>query len=195
MTKQYAAVGIFAEDDSVEKVPVPDDMNEVLAKLDAIVDKYEQGDVLSPEDHAIVASYLPVVGVDDTDHTEFDALIGTGSFEFDRSEDGLDVHVDGNCGCHSTGEGRIEWWSEMGVAKTGGDTAIKAFDFTMRGASFGMGPSGKMKMIYKRDFTREFINADAARMSFNDRYVFIQWGFFFSCTCTLTTDKGDITIR
>ena len=65
----------------------------------------------------------------------------------------------------------------------------------LRGASFGMGPSGKMKTIYKRDFTREFINADAARMSFNDRYVFIQWGFFFSCTCTLTTDKGDITIR
>ena len=195
MANSIAAVGIFADDASIPSVDVPQDLNEVVDTLNKIVDKYETGDVISDEDKAIVKSYLQAIGVDETSLSSYDALIGTGKFEFDRSELGLDVHVNGYCGCEDSGEGRIVYMDEMNITKTGGDTEIRAFDFTMRGASFGMGPSGQMKLIYKREFKRDFAGGDSAGMSFFDRYTLTTWGFFFSCTCKLTTSKGDIIIR
>ncbi|NHM13633.1 hypothetical protein [Xiamenia xianingshaonis] len=195
MVNTVAAIGTFGDDGAPSTVAVPDDINEVLDTLNAIVDKYNMGDVLSDEDHQIVKAYLPAIGVEETSMSAYDALLGSGSFKFNRADKGLELLVQGDLGCRDSGEARIEWWGTIDVQKTSGDTVIKGYDVTFRGASFGMGPTGKMKLIYKRDFDREFPACDQVSSSFTDRFSFTQWGFFFSVSCDLTTNEGDIVIR
>lgn len=195
MANTVAAIGTFGDDGNPSSVAVPQDIEEILDTLNGIVDKYGTGEVLSDEDHQIVKAYLPAIGVEETSMSAYDALIGTGSFKFDRQDKGVEVSVQGDMGCRDSGEGRIEWWGAINLNKTGGQTFIKKYDVTFRGASFGMGPTGKMKLIYKRDFSREFPAGDEVFASFDDRFSFTQWGFFFSVSCRLTTSEGDIIIR
>ena len=195
MPNTIAAIGTFGDDGAPSTVTVPSDIEEVLDALNKIVDKYNMGDVLSDEDHQIVKAYLPAIGVDETSMSAYDALLGQGSYKFERADKGLEVLVQGDLGCRDSGEARIEWWGTVDIQKTGGDTFIKDYDITFRGASFGMGPTGKMKLIYKRDFSREFPGCDHVFSAFDDRFSFTQWGFFFSVSATMTTDKGDIEIH
>ena len=67
--------------------------------------------------------------------------------------------------------------------------------FTFQGAGFGLGPTGVMKLIYKRDFSRDFGASDSAAASFFDRYTLTQWGFYYTSTCEVLTDKGTIVVR
>ena len=192
--KSFAAVGVFAESEEGVSVAVPESIDEITAALNELVDRYEMGEVISEEDQAIVKAYLPVVGTDECSLSADNSLVGEGQFEYDLSESGCDLHVKGALGCKGVGENRIEWWGDMSVAKTGGDTAITNFEFTFRGACFGVGPTGVMKMIYKREFTRDFNASEAASGSFFDRYTLTQWGFYFTGTCKLSTSKGDIVV-
>lgn len=193
--KAYAAVATFAQSEDAGSVEIPSDINEVLATLDAIVDKYDMGDAISDEDQAIVKAYLPAVGVDASELSQDNALVGEGSYAFDKSELGCDLHAEGRMGCKGAGEGRIEWWADMAVTKTGGDTRIANFKFTFRGAGFGVGPTGVMKLIYKRGFTRDFNANESAAGSFFDRYTLTQWGFYYTSECEVLTDKGTIVVR
>lgn len=192
--KAFAAVGAFADDGSENTVTVPGNVAEVIAALDEIVAKYDMGEALSEEDKAIVKAYLPAIGADDTSLSADNAFVGEGSFAFDHSELGCDVHVEGKAGCRGVGEGRIEWSNEMSVTKTGGTTDITDFAFRFQGVGFGVGPTGIMKVIYKRDFSRAFEASESAFASIIDRYTLIQWGFYYKATCKLSTSKGDITI-
>ncbi len=195
MANTVAAIGTFGDDGAPSTVEVPQDIYQVLDTINEIVDKYGTGEVLSEEDKQIVKAYLPAIGVEETSLSAYNALIGSGSFKFDKQDKGVDVLVQGDLGCRDSGEGRIEWWGTMDLQKTGGETDISKFDVTFRGASFGMGPTGKMKLIYKRDFSRDFPAGDKVFTAFDDRFTFTQWGFFFSVTSTLSTSEGDITIR
>lgn len=190
-----AAVGAFQDDGSIPRVDVPSDKSEVIAKLDEITNKYTTGEVLSDEDRSIVASYLPAVGVQETSTSSHDALIGQGAFSFDRSIDGLDVHAEGDAGCKDSGEGRIEYWNTLRVKKTGGDVEILKMNFKFRGMGFGVGPTGAMKVLYDREFSREFEYTDSALSSFDDRYTLMQWGFYFTSECVISTNVGDIVIK
>lgn len=192
--KSFAAVATFAEDEAASSVTVPSDMTEVRAKIDEIVAKYGMGDALSEEDKTIVKAYLPAIGSDTTEVSPDNALVGMGAYSFEVSELGCDLKASGNMGCKGTGEGRIEWWADMSVAKAGGDTRILGMKYTFGGVSFGTGPSGVMKVIYKREFSREFEGVDASAASFDDRYTFTQWGYYFTSKCEITTDKGTIVV-
>lgn len=194
-TKQFAAVGTFADDGTENTVAVPEDIAEVLAKMDEIADKYEMGDVLSEEDNAIVKAYLPAVGVDESGLSADNAFVGSGSFAFDRSELGCDVHAEGEMGCKGVGEGRIEWNAHLNIKQTGGDATISSLKFNFQGIGFGVGPTGVMKVIYKRDFSRTFAPAEAMTASFFDRYTLSQWGFYYTASCEILTDKGTIIIK
>ena len=193
--KHYAAVATFAQSDDAGNIEVPGDIAEVIAALDAIVAKYDMGDVIAEEDQAIIKAYLPAVGVDSSELSPDNALVGAGTYAFDMSELDCDLHVEGNMGCSGAGEGRIEWWADMAVKKTGGDASIANFKFTFQGAGFGVGPTGVMKLIYKRDFTRDFNASEAAAGSFYDRYTLTQWGFYYTSQCEVLTDKGTVVVR
>ena len=195
MAKTIAAIGTFGDDGTPSTVQAPQDLEAVTAKLNEIVDKYETGDVLSDEDKNIVKAYLPVIGVDETSISGYDARLGTGAYKFAKSDKGLDLLVQGDLGCRDSGEARIEWWGNIDITKTSGSTDIYSYDVTFRGASFGMGPSGNMKLIYKRDFSREFPGGDEMFASFNDRFSFTQWGFYFSVACRLKTSEGDVFVK
>ena len=193
--KHYAAVATFAQSDEASTIEVPGDVAEVIAALDEIVAKYDMGDAISEEDQAIVKAYLPAIGVDSSELSQDNALVGEGSYAFDKSELGCDLHAEGRMGCRGAGEGRIEWWADMAVSKTGGEARIANFKFTFQGAGFGVGPTGVMKLIYKRDFSRDFGASDSAAASFFDRYTLTQWGFYYTSTCEVLTEKGTIVVR
>lgn len=193
--KQYAAVATFAQSDEAGTIEVPGDVAEVIAALDGIVAKYDMGDAISEEDQAIVKAYLPAIGADSSELSQDNALVGEGSYAFDKSELGCDLHAEGRMGCRGAGEGRIEWWADMAVSKTGGEARIANFKFTFKGAGFGVGPTGVMKLIYKRDFSRDFNASESAAGSFFDRYTLTQWGFYYTSTCEVLTDKGTIVVR
>ncbi len=193
--KQFAAVGTFGDDGTENTVDVPGDIAEVLSKMDEITAKYDMGDILSDEDKAIVKAYLPAIGVDETSLSADNALVGEGTFAFDRSELGLDLHAEGEMGCKGVGEGRIEWNARLDVKKTGGEGAVNSLKFIFQGIGFGVGPTGAMKVIYKRDFDRTFKAADAASASFFDRYTLAQWGFYYTARCEVLTDEGTIVLK
>lgn len=192
--KSFAAVATFAENEEAAAVEVPGDIAEVRAKLQEIADKYGMGEVLSDEDQLIIKAYLPAIGCNEVGVSPDNALVGGGSYAFERSELGCDFKVEGNMWCKGVGEGRIEYYNEMKVAKTGGDAKVLDMAFTFRGVSYGMGPSGALKVLYKREFTRSFSGVDAAAASFDDRYTFTQWGFFYTASCDVATSKGTVTL-
>ncbi len=195
MAKEFAAVGTFSDDGSGQSAPIPETLDEMYTTLDEILDRYNSGDLLSAEDQVIIKSYLPVLGVDDASLTTSNALVGEGSFEFNRSALDCDIHAKGYMGCKDVGEARIEYTGEMSVNKTGGSTNVIGFKFTFRAASFGMGPTGAMKLIYKREFDRAFDSAESAATSFHDRYTFTQWGFYYTAACEVITEKGSFIVR
>lgn len=193
--KNFAVVGTFADDGNPNTVTVPSSTDEIIAKLDEIAAKYQMGEVLSEEDNAIVKAYLPAIGADESSISADGALVGGGRFAFDRSELGCDVHAEGLLSCEGVGEGRIQLWTEMHVKKTGGDTEVLGYRFAFQGVGFGVGPTGAMKVIYKRNFAREFGAAESAVASFCDRYTLAQWGFYYTAQCDLVTSKGIVTIK
>jgi roadblock/LC7 domain-containing protein len=196
MTQQnVAAVGLFADDGVAPTVEAPSDIKEVLAKMDEIVAKYEMGDALSDEDKEIVKAYLPVIGVDESGLSAENALVGSGTYDFKVEDKGLVFDVKGGSGCRGVGEGRIECWDDLSVSKESGDADVTNFKFIFRNASFGVGPTGVMKMTYKREFVRDFKSASNATASFFDRYTLTQWGFYFSITCEVSTAVGNVVIR
>ena len=193
--KKYAAVATFADDGSESTATVPEDIAEVIARVDEITAKYDMGDVLSEEDKATIKAYLPAIGVDESGLSADNALVGKGAFAFDREELGCTIHADGEMGCAGVGEGRIEWNARLNIAQTSGEAHINALKFIFQGIGFGVGPTGAMKVIYKREFVREFKHAEVASASFFDRYTLAQWGFYYTARCEVLTDKGTIVIK
>lgn len=191
--RTLAAAGLFAETED-KGVQVPSDKREIIAKLDEIVNKYEQGDVLSEEDANIVAAYLPAIGVDETAVGSDNSLLGKGTFKFNTNELGCEVEASGELGCKDAGEGRTEWWADMTVKRLGGDARVVGYTFFFTGASFGMGPTGQLKLLYKREYSRSFEAAQDASASFFDRTTNVQWGFYYTARCEVITDQGILVI-
>jgi hypothetical protein len=195
MASNFSAVGTFADDGNPITVEVPSDTAQVIAKLNEIVAKYDTGDVLEEDDKQIVRAYLPAIGADETGLSAENAYVGSGSFDFERSVANLDLHIKGKLGCRGVGEGRIEASLDTLVEKTGGSGRIDEIGFNFVGIGFGVGPTGVMKVIYKREHAREFPGKDAAAASFFDRYTLTQWGFYYTTVINLKTDSGVITIQ
>mgnify|MGYP004444119619 CR=1 FL=1 len=67
--------------------------------------------------------------------------------------------------------------------------------FKFSGIGFGMGPTKELKVVYSREFERDFCYTEDAAASFFDRYTLTQWGFYFTAQCEILTDKGTFVAR
>lgn len=191
--KALAAVGTYAECENVEA-----DLQEkveALEELEAMLADYEMGDAISEVDLAQLKSLLPVIGAENVRLSDDGALVGEGNFGFESSGFGCDFAVKGYLGSEGHGEGRTDMWLSMDVEKTRGTASILSYKFVFNAYSFGTGPSGAVKLLFKREFERTFDQPNAAAGSYYDLSTNTQTGFLYTAKCIVQTTEGHFTIR
>ena len=192
--RNIPAVGTFAETD-VAGIDVPSDRAEALAKLEEVLAKYEMGDVITEEDQPIIKAYLPVIGAENVRLSCDNALIGEDDYEFEFSDGGCDFAVKGHLASVGHGEGRTDMWLTMQVDKLAGIPDVLSYKFVLSACSIGCGPTGVLKVLFKRDFERVFEGTDSAAASYYDLCTFTQWGFLYTAKCIVQTTEGVIVIK
>lgn len=191
--KGLAAVGTYADCENVEA-----DLQgkvEALEKLEAMLEGYEMGDAISEADLAQLKSLLPVIGAENARLSNDGALVGEGNFAFEAFGFDCDFAAKGYLGSEGHGEGRTDMWLSMDVEKKDGATDILSYKFVFNAYSFGTGPSGAVKLLFKREFERTFDQPNAAAGSYYDLPTNTQTGFLYTAKCIVQTTEGHFTIR
>lgn len=191
--KTLAAVGAFSIDGPVGDVPAG--AAEALKDLEELLADYEMGDVITEEDLTVLRACLPIVGADNLRLSVDGALVGEENYEFKAVGCGCEFAASGYLGSEGHGEGRTDMWLTMQVDKLAGSVDVLSYTFVFRAYSFGTGPSGAMKVLFEREFRREFEGADSAAASYYDLSTNTQTGFLYTAECIVQTTDGAFVIR
>lgn len=191
--KDIAAVGSYSGCENVEADL--QERAEALEKLEAMLEGYEMGDAIAESDLAQLQSLLPVIGAENVRLSDDGALVGEGDFDFEASGFGCYFATKGYLGSEGHGEGRTDMWLSMDVEKLNGTVGILSYKFVFNAYSFGTGPSGAVKLLFKREFERSFDQPNAAAGSYYDLSTNTQTGFLYTAKCIVQTTEGHFTIR
>ena len=191
--KALAAVGAYSIEEPAEDISVG--AAEVLKDLEGMLVGYEMGDVIAEADLGVLRSYLPVIGAENLHLTEDGALVGEGDYAFEAAGCGCEFSASGHLGSKGHGEGRTDMWLTMQVDKIAGKAEVLSYTFVFRAYSFGTGPSGVMKVLFEREFEREFEGVDSAAASYYDLSTNTQVGFLYTAECIVQTTEGSFTIK
>ena len=204
MEKLYTAIGNFYNDGSVQPVDVPSDELEVYAKVEEIIARSPMGKILSPEDVAILCSYLPAIGCDEATQDDDGSMQGKGVVTKTAEGCGVAVKAIGELEVESRWHAnRKQWTGNMKVERTGGNAQVKELDFEFDYLSIGQDTNGNFIVLYNEHYNRNFIDpyhladfngggqAQASRIDISKH---IQWGFYMRAKCRLRTDEGTLEL-
>ncbi len=206
MEKAFTAIGGFYNEEGVELVDVPDNEEEIYAKVQSIIDNNPMGSVLSDEDVKILRSYLPAIGADEATQDGNGGLQGKGVVTKKAEGCGIEVEATGRLDVTSVWEqyhDRKQWNGTMDVNRLGGSGKVLELSFDFAYYSIGKDAEGKFVVLYSANHNRvfndpyhlaDFDKGGTASVSRFDISKNIQWGFFMLATASIRTNEGTLLV-
>lgn len=206
MEKIYTAIGDFYNEDPSTLIDVPDDEEEVYAKVEEIMESCPAGTVLTNEQIQILRAYLPAIGCDEATRDENYSLQGKGTVTKTAEGCGIKVEATGELDVESRWEqhhDRKQWTGVMNVRRIGGEAAVKELSFDFYYLSVGLSVNNEPIVLYNEHYSRsfndpyhlaDFNSGGTAQASRCDISKHIQWGFYMHAKCGVRTDEGTLLI-
>lgn len=204
MAKLFTAIADFANE-GVELVEIPENKEELYAKIESVLAEYPTGAVIAGDDLLTLRSYLAAIGSDETTVAENGTLQGKGVIEKVAEGAGVTCKATSWLEVKSAWDrDRHEWSAKMDITKIGGDARVLELTFCFEFVSFGATADGQDFEImindrYERVFNdtfhiNDFNNGGTAIGSRYDTSKFIQWGYFVRATCAVRTTEGTLLV-
>ena len=204
MEKLYTAIGDFYNEEDAQLIDVPEDQQEIYAKVEEIMKECPVGTVLSKEQIDILRAYLPAIGCDEATRDDNYSLQGKGTVTKKAEGCGIAVEATGELDVTSRWHAdRKQWTGNMQVKRVGGEAQVKELTFNFYYLSIGVSVDNKPIVLYNEHYVRsfndpyhlaDFNGGGTAQASRVDISKHVQWGFYMHATCAVRTDEGTLLV-
>ncbi|MDO4503016.1 MAG: hypothetical protein Q4D06_07505 [Coriobacteriia bacterium] len=206
MATKSIAIGAYLNNEGAELIAVPEDREEIIAKVKEVMDANQPGSILSEDDLAILRAYLPAIGAAESTVNPTGGLNGKGKETVTVEGGGITVEATGTLDVTSVWEDfhdRKQWTGDMKIRKTDGTAPTMRIDFNFRFFGIGLDADGNHVVLHNKVQGRPFSDAvhtadfDAGNVAETCRIdisTFVQDGFFLAAECNIRTTAGLLTI-